>query len=107
MSNATDPHIFPEPLSQGTGEGKEATEKGRVGREVPFKSEKQQRETGGVRSMGDVVVRQQLIFFLLSKGSPLVSGQIEEKRTCPVSLAQGSQLGPVCLFLWSTLRSFG
>ena len=65
MSNATDPHIFPEPLSQGTGEGKEATEKGRVGREVPFKSEKQQRETGGVRLMGDVGVKKQLIFFLL------------------------------------------
>ena len=43
----------------------EPWEKGRVGREVPFKSVKQQRETGGVRLMGDVVVKQQLIFFLL------------------------------------------
>ena len=67
MSNAADWHIFPEPLSQGTGEGKEAIEKGRVGREVPFKSEKQQRETGGVRLMGDVVVKQQFIFFFSYK----------------------------------------
>lgn len=71
MSNAADWHIFPEPLSQGTGEGKEAIEKGRVGREVPFKSEKQQRETGGVRLMGDVVVKQQFIFFSPIKRKPL------------------------------------
>ena len=67
MSIAEDRHIFPVRLSQGTGERKEAIEKGRVGREVPFKSEKQQRETGGVRSMGDVVVKQQFIFFFSYK----------------------------------------
>ena len=69
MSNVAGLHGFPgdssEPLSEETGRGKEAIEKGRVGREAHFKSEKQQRETGGVRSMGNMIVKQQLFLFFL------------------------------------------
>ena len=61
---------FSRATESGDREGKEAIEKGRVGREVPFKSEKQQRETGGVRSMGDVVVKQQFFFLSYKKEAP-------------------------------------
>lgn len=69
MSNAAGLHSFPddssEPLSEETGRGKAAIEKDRVGREAHFKREKQQRETGAVRSMGNMIVKQRVILFFL------------------------------------------